>query len=178
MGYHSQAAKPHSTVRKVASSCDTIIGWTSSNATANLPGSQRTTLPENVTLSFLHCWECHRFIMNTTLTGMPGKSCSSERNIAPAAEMSTVLSKKILSPYSAWLTVTMAGWSIWRRLYILDIVGTYLKYLHASWWTSILLSLLGHNATSNWSWTDFTLEIAFKGPYGEPLIRCSLKFSR
>ena len=29
-----------------------ISGWTSSKATANLPGSQRITLPENMTLSF------------------------------------------------------------------------------------------------------------------------------
>ena len=164
VGYHSQAAKPHSTVRKVASSCDTIIGWTSSNATANLPGSQRTTLPENITLSFLYCWECPRLRRNTTLTGVSGERCSSERNIVPAAEMSTVLSKNIRSSYLAGLTVTMAVWSIWRRLYILDISCTYPKYLRASWWTSILPSLLGHDATSNWSWTGFTFWNNFQGP--------------
>jgi hypothetical protein len=114
-GCHSQ-----STVWEVVPSCGTIIGCISSKATANLPGSQRTTLPWNITLNFF--WEELLWLRrNTTLTGVLGDKDVSEQNIAPDAEMSTVLSSKFRSPCAAGLTATMAGRETLRRLYTLDI---------------------------------------------------------
>ncbi len=114
-GCHSQ-----STVWEVVPSCGTIIGCISSKATANLPCSQRTTLPWNITLNFF--WEELLWLRrNTTLTGVLGDKDVSEQNIAPDAEMSTVLSSKFRSPCSAGLTATMAGRATLRRLYTLDI---------------------------------------------------------
>jgi len=125
-GCHSQ-----STFWEVVPSCGTITGCISSKATANLPGSQRTTLPWNMTLNFF--WEKLPWLRrNTTLTGVSGDKDVSEQKVAPDAEMSIVFSSKFRSPCAAGLTATMAGRATLRRLYTLDIALSTLVHFHVS----------------------------------------------
>jgi len=85
-------------------------------ATAKRPGSNRTTFPRNAmrTCRFASRGSDRR--KSTTLTSIPtGRPCT-ERNSAPPAETSTVLSKNILFPLSPAAVMTAAGRSRVSRL--------------------------------------------------------------